>query len=367
MNNALATKLRIAREAAGITKDALARAVNLSLGFISQLEAGRRRPSLQTLKKLSEHLKKDLAYFLIEKEKAFTLLLNNERLDKKAKILLGKFKKYCEEYVLLEEVTGHRVESSPLYTHTSAERMAEEERRRLGLGNEPIRDIFSLVELNGLRIIRQAIPEESKISGVFIYLDPHETAFALVNCAQPLGQQAIIAAHEYCHFLKDRTSGPIIDNPDIFIDEYVSLYHPQEQFAQTFAYHFLLPLSMVKEVIEKDVRLRHVRYEDILYLKRYFGVSFSAIMHTLKNLGYLSQAKFEEYQKIDSEGFEETVFGDVSEKRRLQRRKKRLILSSRFKLVAVDAYRKKKITLEELSTLLNSRKDKILSALRELK
>ena len=39
------------------------------------------------------------------------------------------------------------------------------QRRRLGLGDEPIRDIFALSELNGCRILRLPIPGGAKLSG----------------------------------------------------------------------------------------------------------------------------------------------------------------------------------------------------------
>lgn len=367
MKKILGAKLKIAREGAGITQDALAKAVNLSSEYISRLEAGKRTPSLKTLDKFSAYLKKDISYFLMEEEESYSILLRNEKLDKKGRGELKKFQKYCEEYLHLEEITGHRIELAPLYTNVSAERMAKEERRRLGLGNEPIRDIFSLIELSGCHVIRQPLPEESTVSGVFIFLETKEAAFALVNCAYSLGQQVFIAAHEYCHFLKDRHSGPIIDNPDIFIDEYVSLYHPREQFAQTFANHFLIPPTKVEEVIEKDIRLQQLRFEDIVYLKRYFGVNTLAMMRTLRGIGYLSQAKFIEYQKLDSDRYEEIVFGNLSEGRPLPRRKRRLIFSTRFKRLAVEGFQKKKITSEKLSKLLNQDKHKILSTLKESK
>lgn len=367
MKKILGTKLKIARENIGITQDELAKAVNLSRKYISILEAGKRRPSLVTLIKFSDYLKKDLSYFLMEEEGAFAILHGYERMDRKTKRAINKFQKYCEEYLHLEAVTDHRPELAPVYTNISAERMAEEERGRLGLGNEPIKDIFSLIELGGCHVIRQPFPEESTVSGVFIYLETEGAAFSLVNCTPPLGQQVFIAAHEYCHFLKDRHSGPIIDNPDIFIDEYVSLYHPREQFAQTFANHFLMPPAKVEELIEKDIRLKQLRFEDVIYLKRYFGISSLAMMRTLRALGYLSSSKFGEYQKNDSDRFEETVFGNLSEGKRLPRRKRRVIHSARFKRLAIDAYKKKKITSEKLSELLNQDKNKILSTIREAK
>lgn len=361
MPGILGTKLRREREDIGLTQEALARAVDLSSEFISNLELGKRMPSLATLTTLADYFKKDVSYFLKEKEETFNVLLQEEGLDKKAKGELKKFKKSCEEYLHLEELTERRIELAPLYTHTSAERMADEERSRLGLGDEPIRNVFSLLEVNGLHILRQPIPEKSKISGVFIYFEVERAAFALVNSTQSLGQQIFTAAHEYCHYIKDRNTGPVIDNPDIFIDEYVSLYHPREKFAQAFALRFLIPPLKVREIIDKDLRSRKMTFTDVLYLKKYFGVETLCILQTLKALEYISLAKFEEYRSLDSAAFGEAFFGKFYEERELIKGRGGVFLSSRFKSLALEAYQKKKITAERLSELFNLKKEKLKS------
>ncbi len=363
MPGILGTRLRREREDLDLTQEALARAVGLSKEFISHLELGKRMPSLETLTTLADFFKKDVSYFLKEKEEAFKILLRGERLDKKARTELKKFRKYCDEYIHLEELTRRRLELAPLYTHTSAERMAEEERRRLGFGDEPIRDIFSLVELNGLHILRQPIPEKSNISGVFIFFEVERAAFALINSAQSLGQQVLTAAHVYSHYLKDRNAGPIIDNPDIFIDEYLSLYHPREKFAQTFAVQFLISPAKVKKIIDKDLHSKKLSFADVLYLKRYFGVSALAMLRTLKDLEYLSRSKFEEYQKLDPSAFEEVFYGKPAAEERLRKGRRGAILSSRLKSLAIEAYQKRKITEERLSKLLGWNKDKIKSVI----
>ncbi len=341
----------------------MAKGVGLSSEFISLLELGKRMPSLESLTALADFFKKDVSYFLKEKEETFKIILKTEGLDEKAKAEIKKFKKYCEEYIHLEELTGRRLEPGPIYAYISPERMADEERRRMGFGDEPVRDIFSLLELNGLHIIRQPIPEKSNVSGIFIFFEAEKAAFVLINSAQTIGQQALVVAHEYCHYLKDRHAGPIIDNPDIFIDEYVSLYHPREKFAQTFAVRFLIHPAMIKKIIEKDFHSKKLSFADILYLKRYFGVSALAMLRTLKDLDYLSRSKFEEYQKLDPSPYEEVFFGKLAEEDRLRKVKKGAILSSRLKSLALEAYKKKKISAEKLSRLLKRDKDKIKSLL----
>jgi Zn-dependent peptidase ImmA (M78 family) len=316
MQSILPHKIRKAREAAHLSQGAFARALGLSSEYISLLEAGKRTPSMGTLHKIAAFLNRDITFFFHEKPPpdAFTLLFRAEVVDDRTREELQRFRRYCDDYLRLEVITGRRLELAPIYgPNASAERMADEERRRLGLGNEPVRDVFALFETNGCRILRMPLPSESKVSGVFIYLEAKEAAFALVNSAQSPGRQAFSAAHEYCHYLKDRTEGPVIDNPDVFIDEYASLYHPREPFAQAFAARFLMPPSKVQEIVEKEFRSKPLSFDQVLYLKRYFGVSILAMLRTLRGLGTVSKAEFDEYAKIDPAPREKELFGSLTE------------------------------------------------------
>lgn len=343
----------------GLTQEQLAKSVGLSSEFISLLELGKRAPSLESLSSIAAFLKKDISYFTTEKEEVFNLLLKAKGVDKKAKRVLKRYKKYSEDYLLLEELTGRRLDLAPLYTNIIPERMAEQERRRLGLGDEPIRSIFPLLELNGLRILRHPFAEESKISGIFLFVELKQAAFTLINSSLSLGQQVFAAAHEYGHYLKDRFDDPVIDNPDIFINEYVSLYHPRERFAQKFAYHFLIPREKVREIIAKDIGKSRLEFDDVLYLKRYFGVGTQAMLNTLKEMEFISPTRWKEYQKRDSDSREYTLFGSVIGE--FKKGRQWTIFSERFVNLALDAYRKNKISLNELSALLHKREAEVES------
>ncbi|MBM3293972.1 MAG: helix-turn-helix domain-containing protein [Candidatus Aminicenantes bacterium] len=317
MQTVLPHKIRKAREAARLSQGAFARALGLSSEYISLLEAGKRTPSMATLHKISGFLNRDIGYFFYEKPAppdAFTLLFRAESVDDRTREELQKFRRYCDDYLRLEIFTGRKLELAPLYgPNTAPEHMADEERRRLGLGQEPIRDVFSLFESNGCRILRMPMPADSKVSGVFIYLEAKGAAFALVNSAQSVGRQAFSAAHEYCHYLKDRSEGPVIDNPDVFVDEYASLYHPREPFAQAFAARFLMPPAKIREMVEKEFRSQRVGFDEVLYLKRYFGVSTLAMLRTLRSLGYVSKAQSDEFARIEPAAREKELFGNLSD------------------------------------------------------
>jgi len=369
MHGVSGAKLKKARTDLGLSQGAVGRALGLSPEFVSLLEADKRAPSLDTLNKIASLLRKDIGYFLEEKEGAFNILLRGVpievsieaasppaiptatpapafapapfyALDEAARSILQRFKRYCDDYLLLERLAGpgRRLGLAPLYSNISPERLAEEERRRLGLGDEPIRDIFALAELNGCRILRLPIPAASRLSGAFIFLEDKEAAFALINSADPPGRQAFTAAHEYCHYLKDRHEGPLIDDPDVFSDEFVSLYHPREEFAQTFAACFLMLASKVRAIIEKEFGGRKLTYDYVLYLKRYFGVSFTAMLRKVRGLGYISAAQHEDWLKLRPETSEKEVFGDLWEEG-LGRRASAAgaIYSDRYRLLQLEA------------------------------
>jgi transcriptional regulator with XRE-family HTH domain len=295
MDKLLGTRLKRAREEVNLSQGSFAKALGLSSEYISLLEAGKRTPSFETLLKIAGFLNKNMAYFFEDRRPAFEGLFVGANIDQRVRKDLQKFRTTCERYLFLEEQTGRRLDLAPQYSRISPGRLAEEERRRLGLGNEPIRDIFALCEINGCRVVRQTLPEEARISGVFVFDEEKKAAFALVNANEPPGLQTVIAANLYGHYLMDRNDGPIVDNLDVVVDEYVSLYPPREQFAQAFASRFLVPPSKLRELIEKDLHPKSLGFDDVLFLMRYFGVSSRAMLRMLRSRGVHPAAQKEEF------------------------------------------------------------------------
>jgi transcriptional regulator with XRE-family HTH domain len=340
MPGKLGAKLRRARENLGLTQEELSKSVGLSSEFISLLEIGKRTPSLDSLRRLSGFLKKDIGYFLQEPEGDFQVLEKEQKLSKEARSVIRRFQRYTEDYLRVEELAQRRAEPAPYYQNASAERMAQEERTRLGLGDEPIRDIFTLVELNGLRILRQSIPEASQIAGIFVFYEAEQAGFALLDASRPLGDQYIGAAHEYAHYLKDRFAGPILDNPDVFIDEYLPLYHPREKFAQQFAFEFLVPPRKLKHIVKKELHSRSLHFEDVIFLKRYFGVKTVHMLAILHRLEIIPFHRYAEYRNIDHAAFERSLFGAVGAEEQPARSRTKLISSERYKTLGVSAFQK---------------------------
>ncbi len=359
----MGAKIRKLREQMGLTQEDLGKSVGLSSEFISFLELGRRSPSLESLSRIARFLDKEMSFFILEKKETFNSLIRGKELDAKTRRIMKKFKKYCDEYLKLEEMTGRHSDLAPLYTNITAEKMAAQERRRLDVGNDPLPDVFFLLEQNGMHVWRYPIREEINISGVFVFMDYKQAAFALVDSNLPIPQQILAAVHEYGHYLKDRYDGPVIDNPDIFIEDYITLYHAREKYAQTFALNFLMPPQKIAEIIEKDIRSKSLNFEDILYIRRYFRVSHLSLLQMLKKLEYISPRQFKEFQKLDVLQHERGIFGSSDGSDRLRKKRKNFV-SERFKSLVLDAYRMNRITAEEAASKLCVDKSRLSSFLK---
>jgi len=96
-------------------------------------------------------------------------------------------------------------------------------------------------------------------------------------------------------------------SPTIFIDDYVSLYYPREKFAHSFAACFLMPASKVRTIIETEFGGRRLTFDQVLYLKRYFGVSFAAMLRKVREMGFVSAAQYEDCIKRDPDSREREV------------------------------------------------------------
>lgn len=347
MPNILGIRLRISREKLGLTQEVLSQAVNLSAEFISLLELDKRVPSLETLKSLADYFQEDVSYFLEDKGTLKEKLFQLGDKDKNVKTCMVEFYNTCREFIKLEAALGFRPELAPLYTAASAEDIASNERDRMGLGTEPIKNVISLLERHGLHIIRQTLPKDSNISGIFIFFELEQAAFALINSLHNVDHQVLIAAHEYFHFLKDRNVTMISDNHDVFVNEYLPLYHPREKLAFNFSLNFLMPRKKIEDIIRLQFQSKRLKFQDVLYLKNYFGVSTMAILYALYNYDCLSSAKFKEFQKREKQGNENDVLG-------VQARNE--LVSDRLKWMVLEALKKNKIDLEKASRLLKMKK-----------
>ncbi|MCD6516911.1 MAG: ImmA/IrrE family metallo-endopeptidase [Candidatus Aminicenantes bacterium] len=336
----LGVKIRIVRESLHLTQEQVSKGTGLSSEFISLIEKGERFPSLDSIEKISNYLNKNTSYFFEEEQDPFEMMMKDKGITKAMKSELKTFRKYCQEYMHMENTLRNTVEEAPLYSGASPEAMADEERKRLGLGIQPVRDVFSLIESNGLRILRQNIKKGVEIAGAFVYFKEHKAGFALINTAQSYSKQLITAAHEYCHYLKDREFICILDNTDIFVDDYLPLYPSREKFAHLFSLNFLVPDARIKWFVNKELQKKKMKIEDIIRLKRNLEMPIEIVLKALLRIKYISASEYKEYSKTDYLDYEKSLFGYIKAEKAPYEKKAKVIPSDRYKTLAVKVLKK---------------------------
>ena len=293
-------RLRVAREAAGITQADAATDINVARTTLIAIEKGQRRFRIGELQRLArlynisvnallrrESIHVDLTPRFRKLQKsgeeassaAAQLLTNLAKAEVELEDLLGikRTRNYPSERPLL-----------PGDVRAQAEGDALELRHWFGLGISPVRDLVTLLELElGVRVYIRKL--DGRISGLFAY-DERLGACMLLNANHPPGRRAQTAAHELGHFISTRKTPEVLH-----VDEVVS--SREERYAKTFGRNFLTPARAVmqrfQEVTAGSPRLtrRHV-----IVLAHAFGVAREAIVRRLEELGIAKAGTWDWFQ-----------------------------------------------------------------------
>jgi transcriptional regulator with XRE-family HTH domain len=197
---------------------------------------------------------------------------------------------------------------------------AAEERRRLSLGDAPIRDVDETLASNRIRMTRIELP--TNISGLF--LNNRRTGFLLiVNRTIPVERRRFQFAHGYAHVLFDRNHRCLTCRTESRRDFC-------ELRASAFAIRFLLPEVGVRRYLEtlgketlgrsagselqlysepydphrdeKRIRVpgrgrqgaEPISYCDLVRAAWFYGVTPSMAAGVLRNLRYITKDQFEQ-------------------------------------------------------------------------
>ena len=186
------------------------------------------------------------------------------------------------------------------------ERVADQERSRLGLGGFPLPDLVELLEVQGIRTAEDDLPDG--VSGLTL-IEARVGIFIVVNRRDAVLKKRFSLAHEYGHALLDR------ERPGTLSRAGDRATLPEVR-ANAFAAAFLMPRSGVEEVIRSLAkggssrrrsevfdgnasvtsgdrsapRSQEVQMHDLALLSRHFGVSRLAAAYRLRNLELMRQA-----------------------------------------------------------------------------
>lgn len=325
----LGERLRSARERRGISQQAVADAIGLPRTAVTNMETGKRSVSTLELARLAEIFGQPATYFLAESEtesqEDISVVLHRAlpEMAERPEVnhAVGHIVDLCREGAALKTMLKQATEqAAPDYSSRMShvgeairqgQHVAQEERRRLGLGNAPVGNIAEAIADQGIWTAATDLPDS--LSGFFVN-HPTVGVAILVNARHWPVRRRFSYAHEYAHALFDRHA-PVTTTRQENASELV------EKRANAFAAAFLLPAdgvagelaqldkgrpSRLAEIIfdvannaamEAEIRPRPgsqaITYQDVAALARHFGVSYEAAVWRLKSLGHINQPETE--------------------------------------------------------------------------
>lgn len=316
-------RLRRARESRQITQERASAVLGLQRSAISLMESGQRQISTLELTRLADLYGRSVEWFVnpnvpVEQEDPVVALfradpgLQSEVVQNQATRCL----RLLREGASLRKLIGRRSTASlPRYelpaprsvgqAIAQGQHVAEQERRRLDLGNAPVKVPETLAHQN---IWTAALQFPSEISGLFLS-SPEFGVAILANLAQSPVRRRFSYAHEYCHALMDRNDLATV----------TSVHNAKtrtEQRANAFAAAFLMPEEGVRGflhhlgkgrgsrreeaavdavtetgiqgALRSPARSQQVTYADAVLIARHFGASYPAAVWRLRGLSLVS-------------------------------------------------------------------------------
>ncbi len=320
-----------------MTQEEVAARLGISRATIAQIELGNRRVSGLLLSQLAYLYGRDMAGFFKagadEDRGALTALFRLApelaRQDSVAEALrrcvaLGRELTRAERLLgrprRLAIVASYSLpEPSGVWDAiVQGERLAHDERRRLGLELAPLPDITGLLEQQGVRTGLVEMPDD--VSGLTVEDDDLGVLVVANGSHSPL-RRRFSFAHEYCHVLVDRERRALVSTRS-------TRKRLLEVRANAFAAAFLMPREgvlrflqaygkggprrQIVEAFDEDgvyrARTRSepgsqdIHIVDVVMLADYFGVSRTAACYRLKSLKVVNDAQLEDLLRMESEG-----------------------------------------------------------------
>lgn len=254
---------------------------------LSKYELDKATPSPYILNKLAEALGTSASYFLTEPKVTVEFIAyrkNQQLLKKDRKSLQAVISHTLEDRVRILDMLGQSngsripIKSSKVKSLEDAEHAAEQLRDSWKLGLDPIQNVVATLEDNALSVLDiEANENFDGISAIVRDVKDHIKTVALVTrCGIAGERQRLNLAHELGHLVLDVA-------PDI----------DEERAAFRFGAAFLAPASKIyKEVGEKRAL---IQLQELLLLKKRFGLSLQALVYRLHDLNIINDSYYRQW------------------------------------------------------------------------
>lgn len=350
-------RLRIAREAAGLTQAHAAANIDVARTTLVAIEKGQRAVRVAELRPLAR-LYGTSVNALLRQESVYTDLVPRFR-----KLPGSEDESSAEASRLLADLVRAEVELENLLgimhpqnyppqrpllpgdMRAQAENDATELRQKLGLGLAPVRDLMSLLELDlGIRLyVRRLAPQ---VSGLFAF-EEQVGACMLLNADHPRERRAQTAAHELGHLVSNRRS------PDVQYRNGGESSR-EERYANAFGRAFLTPArTLMQRFGEVTQGASQLTRRHVILLAYTFGVSREALARRLEELNLTKPGTWDWFQANGGITNQQArqVLGDLVDMDRDSMDAKRPT-TLRLSLLAAEAWRQELLSEGQLARLL---------------
>jgi Zn-dependent peptidase ImmA (M78 family)/transcriptional regulator with XRE-family HTH domain len=332
----LARRLKAAREACHLTQEDVAAHLGVSRSTIAQMELGNRAVTSLELDKLAYLYGRDIRAFLADEFRPEDALVavfrRHPDMMREDQVLAAVRRSLAagREVTNLERLLGVDAELTMLPAYAlrppatkweaiqQAERIAVEERRRLGLGVSPLPSVAELLEAQGVRTSKADLPQD--VSGLTV-AEPDVGVLVVVNATHVACRQRFSFAHEYCHVLLDRDQKGAISRatdrdtlPEVRANAFAAAFLMPAEGVTAFLQGLAKgqPSRLKAEVFDEEAPLtaqarpapgsQDIQLYDVVLLAHHFGVSRISALYRLKNLKLLGESEFGSLQIQEEAG-----------------------------------------------------------------
>ena len=295
------TRLHAARKSLLLSLEAVNERTGIGISTLSELENGKREPSIRQLSTLAKTYHRSMAYFLDEaKGENDPVVLWREQPDLPvAREQEAAFRKLCEQYRQLEAWCGDSIRPSlpqceiepQTFARHDAERLARHVRTELSLGDYPAYGLLSALENTcGIKVFHETFEP----TGTAACLRSESVGMAvLLNAANAPYRRNFDLAHELFHLLTWNCFGPAsTGEPD---KGAAGASEAEEKWAGVFATSLLIPTEALQEAVGRKISADGgLRLAVLPTLAEEFGVSVDAMAWRIHNVYQFGKDRVDE-------------------------------------------------------------------------
>ena len=307
MKNFLSHRIRIARQAQGLSMDKLVEKMGntISKMSISKIERGVFSPSQDILNQIAQICNVPVSYFYSKEYatsgfdfriKQGASVHKTKQIEAKLKIEIENYFGQEDTFVIERTEFNNPVKDFPVRTYDDVEEAVAMIRKCWEIGSQPIHSVYELLQEKGVVVIE--IPIDSKeLDGTSTIVN-NEVPVIIINSEKNVTNERkrFTALHELGHLMLDFTqlskdTEPVmVEHP--FGD--VTFKAPDDE---RICNHFAGAMLIQKESIRR--RLGNSRKDltlpELISIKNMYGISIASLVHRAHDLAIISDRIYDKW------------------------------------------------------------------------